>query len=88
MDGVIQVENPDINPQDIESLTVLKDAAATSLYGSRATSGVIVVTTKRAKENSRNINISANWGIGNINEGNFKMNEFRTIGCRVGKDGT
>lgn len=73
VDGVIQVENPDINPQDIESLTVLKDAAATSLYGSRATSGVIVVTTKRAKENSRNINISANWGIGNINEGNFKM---------------
>lgn len=73
VDGIIQVQDPNLNPQDIESLTVLKDAAATSLYGSRATSGVIVVTTKKAKANTKNINVSASWGIGSINEGNFKM---------------
>lgn len=39
-----------LNPDDIESMTVLKDAAATSLYGSRAASGVIVITTKQGKE--------------------------------------
>lgn len=90
VDGVIQVENPELNPQDIESLTVLKDAAATSLYGSRATSGVIVVTTKKAKGDNRNISISASWGIGSINEGNFKMmnsqqlaEEWRKMGKEV-----
>ena len=36
-----------INPADIESITVLKDAAATAIYGSRAANGVIVVTTKK-----------------------------------------
>jgi len=39
-----------INPDDIESLTVLKDAAAASLYGSRAANGVIIITTKQGKE--------------------------------------
>lgn len=44
----------DINPQDIESISVLKGAAATVLYGSRAASGVILITTKKAKKGSRN----------------------------------
>lgn len=38
-----------INPSDIESVTVLKDAAATAIYGSRAANGVIVITTKKEK---------------------------------------
>lgn len=40
----------DINPDDIESMTVLKGAAATALYGSRASNGVIMITTKKAKK--------------------------------------
>ncbi len=40
----------DINPEDIESLTVLKGAAATTLYGSRAASGVVIITTKKGKD--------------------------------------
>ena len=49
-----QANNPlaDINPDDIESVTVLKDADATAIYGARAANGVIVVTTKRGKYNS------------------------------------
>lgn len=47
-----------INPNDVESITVLKDAASASIYGARAASGVIVVTTKRAKETSLDLNYS------------------------------
>jgi len=51
----------DINPDDIESMTVLKGAAASALYGSRARNGVIVLTTKRGKANaSRKTNITLN----------------------------
>jgi len=52
-----------INPSDIESITILKDAAASSLYGSRAANGVIMVTTKRGKMGKTNINFKASVGI-------------------------
>ena len=48
VDGVISTMN-DINPNDIESITVLKDAASASIYGSRASNGVILITTKKGK---------------------------------------
>ena len=51
-----------INPSDIENITVLKDAAAASLYGSRAANGVILITTKKGKEGKTIINFKANWG--------------------------
>lgn len=51
----------ELNPEDIETITVLKDAAATSLYGVRASNGVIVVTTKRGVAKKPSINISANY---------------------------
>ena len=44
-----------INPNDIESMTVLKDAAASSLYGSRAANGVIIITTKKGKEGKTHV---------------------------------
>lgn len=51
----------DINPADIESMTVLKDAASTSLYGSSAGNGVILITTKKGKGDSgTNINLTIN----------------------------
>lgn len=52
-----------INPSDIESVTVLKDASAAAIYGSRAAGGVIVVTTKRGKEGKMQINYSTNVSI-------------------------
>ena len=48
VDGIEQ-QLSDINPDDIESVSVLKDAASTAIYGSRATNGVVLITTKRAK---------------------------------------
>ncbi len=52
-----------LNPSDIESITVLKDAAASSLYGSRAANGVIMVTTKRGKVGKPTISFKASVGI-------------------------
>lgn len=52
-----------LNPSDIESITVLKDAAASSLYGSRAANGVIVITTKRGKLGKAKVNFKASVGM-------------------------
>ena len=52
-----------INPSDIESMTVLKDAASNALYGSRGANGVIMITTKRAKSQEAIINVDAKWGM-------------------------
>ncbi|WP_221452810.1 SusC/RagA family TonB-linked outer membrane protein [Mucilaginibacter sp. FT3.2] len=55
VDGIEQ-KLTDINPDDIDNVSILKDAASTAIYGSRATNGVILITTKRAKENKLSIN--------------------------------
>ena len=52
-----------INPADIESMTVLKDAASNSLYGARGANGVIMITTKKAKQSQAVINVDAKWGV-------------------------
>ena len=52
----------DINPSDVESITVLKDAASNALYGARGANGVILVTTKTAKKGEAVISLDAKWG--------------------------
>ncbi|MFN2394078.1 MAG: SusC/RagA family TonB-linked outer membrane protein [Bacteroidales bacterium] len=52
----------DINPNDIESITVLKDASAAAIYGARATNGVIVITTRRGSEKRTDINFNMSMG--------------------------
>jgi TonB-dependent starch-binding outer membrane protein SusC len=52
----------DINPNDIESITVLKDASAAAIYGARATNGVILITTRRGSQQRTNVNFNASWG--------------------------
>lgn len=52
-----------LNPSDIENITILKDAAAASLYGSRAANGVVLITTKKGQEGKTTISFKANWGI-------------------------
>lgn len=56
-----------INPDEIESFSVLKDAAATALYGSRAGNGVILITTKRGKQGKLNVQVQANLGVQTLN---------------------
>lgn len=52
-----------INPLDIERISVLKDASATALYGSRAANGVILITSKKGNKYRTNVNFSAQWGV-------------------------
>lgn len=52
-----------LNPQDIASMTVLKDASATAIYGSRGANGVIIITTKRGSSGKPNIQLSASTGL-------------------------
>ncbi|NBB28958.1 SusC/RagA family TonB-linked outer membrane protein [Cellulophaga sp. BC115SP] len=52
-----------LNPDDIESISVLKDAATTAIYGSRGANGVIMITTKKGKEGRNNFNVSASVGV-------------------------
>ena len=59
-----------IAPSDIESMTVLKDAAAASLYGSRAANGVLVITTKKGKTGKPVINFRGAWGTSDNDEKN------------------
>lgn len=55
-----------INPRDIESIDILKDASATAIYGSRGANGVILVTTKRGKEGKLDLNYSGTFTMSNI----------------------
>ena len=56
----------DINPNDIESLDILKDGAATAIYGSRATNGVILITTKKGKKGQPlKVNFDVQYGVTN-----------------------
>ena len=61
-----------LNPSDIESITVLKDAAAASIYGSRAANGVILITTKSGKAGDSKINLRVSGGFSQLaNDNNF-----------------
>ena len=51
-----------INPNDIESMTILKDASAGALYGSRGANGVVMITTKKGNQGKIKVNLKANWG--------------------------
>ncbi|MDE6271523.1 MAG: SusC/RagA family TonB-linked outer membrane protein [Muribaculaceae bacterium] len=60
------------NPADIESVTVLKDAAATAIYGSRAANGVIVITTKKGASSKFQLNIDVKQGFSGVQHNNMK----------------
>ena len=59
MDGDIS----DINPSDIESMEILKDASSTAIYGSRGANGVVMITTKTGKTGTKNLNINTSVGV-------------------------
>jgi TonB-linked SusC/RagA family outer membrane protein len=64
VDGVPFSANiANLNPDDIESITILKDAASTSLYGARAANGVVMVTTKKGKDGESKINVKYTKGM-------------------------
>src|SRR5690606_29400987 len=62
IDGAVGNMN-DINPQDVENISILKDAASAAIYGSRAANGVILITTKQGKEGSVRVNYNSYYSI-------------------------
>ncbi|MBB5636425.1 TonB-linked SusC/RagA family outer membrane protein [Pedobacter cryoconitis] len=68
-----------LNPNDLESVTVLKDASALALYGSRGGNGVIVITTKRGKAGESVINFSAQMGTVRPSFGKWKMMDGKQV---------
>lgn len=65
IDGIPMPNDADlssINPADIESMTVLKDAASTALYGARGANGIILITTKKARSGKAVVTVDAKWG--------------------------
>ncbi|MFC0772355.1 SusC/RagA family TonB-linked outer membrane protein [Terrimonas alba] len=75
-----------INPEDIESFDVLKDASATAIYGSRGANGVVIITTKKGKAGTSLLTLSANVGVSNLANKIpvFSADEFRREVVRVG----
>ncbi|MEJ7766385.1 MAG: TonB-dependent receptor [Chitinophagaceae bacterium] len=63
IDGIPRTGMDNINPNDIESMTILKDASSSAIYGSRAANGVIVVTTKRGKAGQPVLSLDVRYGI-------------------------
>lgn len=63
IDGVPASSIDDVNPNDVEDISVLKDAASASIYGSRAAAGVVLITTKSGKEGKTEIGYNVNYTI-------------------------
>ncbi|WP_109830604.1 SusC/RagA family TonB-linked outer membrane protein [Reichenbachiella versicolor] len=74
VDGIPYDQDPNIAPEQIESVEVLKDGASAAIYGVRASNGVILITTKRAKEDQMKVSLSAYRGIQNITSGTPLLN--------------
>lgn len=73
VDGVIYNEEPRLSPNEIDNLTVLKDASSTALYGSRASNGVIVITTKKGSSDRQRFRVNIQQGLSDLSWGNLKM---------------
>lgn len=74
IDGVlVGSSSNNLNPNDIESISVLKDAASTAIYGSEGANGVIVVTTKKGMTGRTRVNLSVKAGLSMMNNGNLEM---------------
>ena len=80
----------DINPEDIESMSVLKGAAAAALYGSRAANGVIIITTKKGEEGAVRVNVSSKYTYSWANklpevQNLYGRGEYNTSGAFIDK---
>lgn len=85
IDGMYTDATPDFNPQDIESIQILKDASAAAIYGSRAANGVIIITTKRGKRGPLAVNGSIKAGIQSVHKRYDMMDavEYRDLATKL-----
>lgn len=77
IDGIISTSGLDgLNPQDIQSMEILKDASSTAIYGSRGANGVILVTTRNGETGRARINFDAKIGLANVRKGYELLNAY------------
>ena len=82
IDGIVRESGlTGLNPEDIQSMQILKDASSTAIYGSRGANGVVLITTKTGKANSRQIMFDARIGVGTVAKRYDTLNpyEFATL---------
>jgi len=65
-----------LNPNDIENISILKDASTASIYGSRASNGVLMITTKNAKRNQTQLSYTFQYGVKSKTQDNFRLMNF------------
>ena len=89
IDGMYSDATPDFNPNDIESIQILKDASAAAIYGSRAANGVIIITTKKGKEGPMVVNGGIKTGVQQFHKRWDMMNnsEYRTLATQLFNNG-
>ena len=75
VDGVPTNNIQNLNPRDIESMQILKDASSAAIYGSRGANGVVLITTKRGREGVSTVNFSSNFGFSDLP---FKIQTLNT----------
>lgn len=73
IDGVVGNAVAELNPNDIETISILKDGSATALYGSRGANGVIQVTTKRGSAGASSFDASVKFGVSTLQKGKLEM---------------
>jgi len=78
VDGV-ERQFSQIAPDDIETISVLKDASATAVYGVRGANGVILITTKRGKEQKPTVSLTANWQTQSPTRGNNYLDSYNSV---------
>ena len=91
LDGIIYYGAlADINPNDIETVDVLKDASSAAVYGAKAASGVIQITTKKGKSGKPTINVTSSVGVAtmSVNEKVYNAQDFLNVWRRYGKYST
>ncbi len=76
VDGIEAQNYNNIDPNEIESITILKDASATAVYGVRGANGVLLITTKRGKEGKPKITINSNFAISRFTELRESLNSY------------
>ena len=82
IDGIVRESGlTGLNPEDIQSMQILKDASSTAIYGSRGANGVVLITTKTGKANTRQVMLDAQIGIGTVAKRYDTLNpyEFATL---------
>ncbi len=71
-----------LNPDDIESIEVLKDASSTAIYGARGSNGVVLITTKQGKEGKNTVNFRTTWGVSEITKRMNTLNGPEYVSAR------